>query len=89
MALFRLGEYEDAADWAMKAASRPNAHVHILAIAAHCLAAVDRLDEAHSFAAIIHRDNPGYRTMDYLGAFHFSPKVECMFRSAAARIGMM
>jgi DNA-binding SARP family transcriptional activator/tetratricopeptide (TPR) repeat protein len=88
MALFRLGEYEEAADWALKAASRPNAHVHILAIAAHCLAAVGRLDEARGFAATIHRDNPGYRTKDYLGAFHFPPEMERMFRSAAARIGM-
>lgn len=88
MALFRLGDYEEAADWALKAASRPNAHVHILAIAAHCLAAVERLDEARGFAATIHRDNPGYRTADYLGAFHFPPEAESMFRSAAARIGM-
>jgi DNA-binding SARP family transcriptional activator/TolB-like protein len=88
MALFRLGRYEEAADWAMKAASRPNAHVHILAIAAHCLAVVERLDEARVFAATIQRDNPAYRTADFLGAFHFPPEAERMFRSVAARIGM-
>ena len=30
----RLGQYQEAADWAIKGAARPNAHVHILAIAA-------------------------------------------------------
>ena len=34
MALVRLGRFEEAADWAVKAAARPNAHAHILAIAA-------------------------------------------------------
>ncbi len=72
----------------MKAASRANAHVHILAIAAYCLAAVGRLDEARGFAATIHRKNPDYRTKDSLGAFHFPPEMKRMFCSAAARIGM-
>jgi len=88
LALFRLGEYEAAADWAMKAASRPNAHAHILAIAAHCLAVVGRLDEARSFAVAIHRENPQYCTSDYLNAFHFPPDAERVFRAAAAHIGM-
>ena len=34
MALVRLGRFEEAADWGVKAAARPNAHAHILAIAA-------------------------------------------------------
>ena len=38
MALVRLGRFEEAADWAVKAAARPNAHPHILAIAAFSLA---------------------------------------------------
>ncbi len=88
MAMFRLGAYEEAADWAMKAASRPNAHAHILAIAAHCLAVVDRLEEARGFARAIRQDHPGYRTADFLEAFHFGPDAKGIFRSAAARIGM-
>ena len=51
-------EFDQAADWAVKAAARPNAHAHVLAIAAHCLAAADRLDEARAFAATIHRARP-------------------------------
>lgn len=32
LAHVRLGEFEEAADWASRATSRPNAHVHILAV---------------------------------------------------------
>src|SRR5690349_6109813 len=31
----RLGNYDEAVVWALKAAARPNAHTHILAIATH------------------------------------------------------
>src|SRR6185369_7077933 len=51
----RLGQFEEAADWALKAAARPNAHTVILAIAAHCLALAGRIDEALAFAASIHK----------------------------------
>ena len=34
ISLARLGQYEEAAEWAMKSAARPNAHQHIMAIAA-------------------------------------------------------
>ena len=48
MALVRLGRFEEAADWGIKAAARPNAHAHILAIAALSLALAGRLDEARA-----------------------------------------
>ena len=64
LALVRLGRVTEAADWAVKAAMRPNAHVHILAIAAHCLALADRQDEALGFVALIHQANPAYRVAD-------------------------
>ncbi|HXW29517.1 MAG TPA: transcriptional regulator, partial [Xanthobacteraceae bacterium] len=48
MALVRLGQFEEAAEWAVKAAARPNAHQIILAIAAHCLALAGRLDEGRA-----------------------------------------
>jgi len=38
-------------DWAVKATGRPNAHAHILAIAAQCLALTHRRDEASKFVA--------------------------------------
>ena len=73
MALVRLGQFDEAADWAVKAAARPNAHAHILAIAAHCLALAGRVDEALAFTAQIHKALPGYRLDDFFSAFRFSP----------------
>jgi hypothetical protein len=88
MALLRLGRRNEAADWAIRAAARPTAHVHILAIAANCLAAAERLDEARAFVARIHRKMPDYGLDDFLTAFRFSPDAEATFRAIAPRIGM-
>ncbi|ANN79463.1 transcriptional regulator [Bordetella flabilis] len=87
IALVRLGQYEDAAHWAVKAAARPNAHAHILAIAVHCLALAGRVDEARGFLATIHKTLPSYRLDSFLAAFRLAPEVEALFREAARRIG--
>lgn len=88
IALVRLGQFEEAADWAVKAAARPNAHVHILAIAAQCLAMVGRLDEASGFVVAIHKAVPSYCVDDFLAAFRFSADAESLFRKGAKRIGI-
>ncbi|MGX7875984.1 BTAD domain-containing putative transcriptional regulator [Mesorhizobium sp. ORM6] len=88
MSHVRLGQFEDAADWALKAAARPNAHTIILAIAAHCLALAGRLDEARGFAATIRRTLPDYRADDFIGTFRFEPDAEALFRQGARRIGL-
>ncbi|MFF7056484.1 transcriptional regulator [Achromobacter spanius] len=88
LALVRLGRVTEAADWAVKAAMRPNAHVHILAIAAHCLALADRQDEALGFVALIHQANPAYRVADLLNAFRLTTDAEGLFRGVAGRIGL-
>ena len=87
MALVRLGQFEEAADWAVKAAARPNAHAHILTIAAHCLALAGRTDEAQSFTAQIRKSTPNYQLDDFFSAFRFSPDAESLFRKGAQRIG--
>jgi DNA-binding SARP family transcriptional activator/TolB-like protein len=87
IALVRLGRYDEAADWAVKAAVRPNAHAHILAIAAHCLALAGRRDEALGFLASIHKTLPSYRIDNFLAAFRLAPDVEAIFREAGRRIG--
>jgi TolB-like protein len=79
----RLGQFEEAADWAVKATMRPNAHAHILAIAAHCLSLAGRGDEARAFAARIHQTRPGYSMLDFLRSFRFTTKDEALFQSAA------
>lgn len=87
LALVRLGQIEEAADWAVKAAMRPNAHVHILAIAAHCLAIADRVDEALGFLALIRQSHPAYRVGDFLAAFRLTPEAQALFKAGARRIG--
>lgn len=86
LALARLGRFDEAAEWAVKAAARPNAHVHIQAIAAHCLAMADKLDEARGVTARIHTALPEYGVNDFLAAFRLSDDAEQLFRNAAKRI---
>jgi tetratricopeptide (TPR) repeat protein len=88
MALVRLGRFEEAAEWAVKAAARPNAHPHILAIAAYGLALTGSLDEARTYAAAIQRTLPRYSVADFLGAFRFDPEGAALFRKGAKLIGM-
>lgn len=88
MALVRLGQFEEAAGWAVKAAARPNAHPHILAIAAYSLALAGSLGEARAYAAAIHKTLPQYSLTDFLGAFRFDPHGAALFRKGAKRIGM-
>jgi DNA-binding SARP family transcriptional activator/TolB-like protein len=88
VALLRLGELVEAADWAVKAADRPNAHPHILAIAACTLALTGALEEARGYAAAIHRAQPQYTVAGFLGAFRFDPQGTALFRKGAKLIGM-
>jgi DNA-binding SARP family transcriptional activator/TolB-like protein len=83
----RLGNYADAAAWSLKAAARPNAHMHVLAIAVHCLALVGRLDEARAYATKIRTMLPRYNVENFLGAFRFTPDAQVLFRRAASLIG--
>lgn len=88
MALVRLGQFEEAAGWAVKAAARPNAHAHILAIAAYSLALAGSLDAARTYAAAVRKTLPHYKVDDFLGAFRFDPQGAALFRQGAERIGM-
>ena len=87
MALVRLGRFDEAAQWGVKAAARPNSFAHISAIAACSLALAGRLDEARTQLAIIQRTLPNYRVDDFLTAMHFPPDAERLFREGAKRIG--
>lgn len=85
MGLMRLGRHDEAADWAVKAAARPNAHVHILAIAQYCLALADRGHEARQLAASVQRAQPGYAVEDFLASFHYGADGAALIRQAAAQ----
>ena len=86
MALVRLGRFDEAAEWALKASARPNAHPHIQAIAAYCLALAGRLDEARVQFGVVHASLPHYGIDDFLTAMKFSAEGEAFFRKAATRI---
>ncbi len=88
LALVRLGRYEEAAQWALKSASRPNAHAHIHAIAAYTLALTGALDQAREKMAAVRRVLPNYSVNDFLDSFHFEQDGETLFRRAAEHTGM-
>ncbi len=87
LAHFRLGEYEEAAHWAIKGAARRNAHVHIKMIAAGCLSAAGRLNDARELVGSMRETAPNYRLQDFLTAFRFSPEAAQQFRTSVERIG--
>ena len=88
MAHVRLGEFAEAAQWAVRAAARPNAHPHILAIAAFSLALEGSLGDARAQAAAIRRTLPRYCFADFAEAFRFDEPGAALFREGARRIGM-
>ncbi|HET8745564.1 MAG TPA: transcriptional regulator [Ramlibacter sp.] len=86
LALLRLGRCEEAADWALRSAARPNAHVHIRAIAVFCLAMAGRTEEAKALAAAIRRTQPRYGLADFGQAFKFGPELQGLLRQAASLV---
>jgi tetratricopeptide (TPR) repeat protein len=88
IAMARQGNYREAADWAVKGASRPNAHPHIYAIAAATLAMAGSLDEARAHVAHIRRVRPGYGVQDFMDAFHFDADSAGLFTKGARAAGL-
>ncbi|MSU91107.1 transcriptional regulator [Rhodobacteraceae bacterium 2CG4] len=86
MAHVRLGRFEQAADSALQATARPNAHALIHMIAAFCLVLAGRTDEAGAVAATLRRAHPGYRIDEFLHAFRFPADIEQLYRRAAVRL---
>jgi DNA-binding winged helix-turn-helix (wHTH) protein/tetratricopeptide (TPR) repeat protein len=88
MAHVRLGQFKEAADWAVKAAARPNAHIHILAVAAYSLALAGSLKDASAFATSIRQLQPQYNVDDFINAFRFDAHGVQLFRQGARLIDM-
>jgi DNA-binding SARP family transcriptional activator len=88
LALTRLGEFEQAATWAAKAASRPNAHPHIGAMAACTAALAGDLDRARAHAAMVRNARPGYVVGDFLQSFHLDDRGASLIRKGAGLIGL-
>ncbi len=89
MAHVRLGEYEQAGEWGAKAAARPNAHPHIVAIAAFSLALAGDLERARAHADRLRTAAPRYGVADFLRAFKLDADGEAAFRRGAKRIGII
>jgi hypothetical protein len=87
VAHLRLGENEEAAEWALRAIARPNAHGHILAIAAFALDLAGRTSEARRLAARVRERVPEYGVEHFLRAFRFDRDSEALFRKSASGIG--
>jgi TolB-like protein/tetratricopeptide (TPR) repeat protein len=85
-ALFRLERCEEAAEWARKAAQKPNAHAHVHAVAALILAGAGRLEESLREAGMIRRLRPDYSIEDFLSSFRVLSDDERRFRIAAEQI---
>jgi tetratricopeptide (TPR) repeat protein len=88
MALVRLGQFDEAAGWAAKAAARPNAFPHIHAIAAICLALAGSLEQARTQVASVQKTSPKYRLADFFTAFPFESESQALFRRGAELIGL-
>ncbi|UEM24981.1 hypothetical protein JL100_033360 (plasmid) [Skermanella mucosa] len=89
LAWLNLGDYAQAAEWGERAARRPNAHVHIHAIAAFCDGLADRHEEARVHARRIRAAAPSYRCGDFLTAFGtLRPAVADLVRRVGPGIGI-
>jgi DNA-binding SARP family transcriptional activator len=88
MALVRLGQYDEAANWGIKAAARPNAHQHIMAIAAFALGLAGRTEEAAGYTAQIRARVPNYKMADFLAAFRCAPEAAAIFSQGGKRVGV-
>jgi TolB-like protein/DNA-binding winged helix-turn-helix (wHTH) protein/tetratricopeptide (TPR) repeat protein len=89
MALVRLSRFEEAAEWGLRAATRPNSFPHISSIAACSLALAGRLDEARTQLEAIRRARPDYSIEEFLRAMHFAADASQIFRQGAKRIGLV
>jgi DNA-binding SARP family transcriptional activator/TolB-like protein len=88
IAMVRLGRFEEAAEAAVKAAARPNAHAHIFAVAAFSLALHGASEAARAHAAEARRLFPGYSLAHFRKAFRLDADGEARFVDGARRIGM-
>jgi len=88
LALLRLDQADEAAQWALHAVARPNAHLLIRGIAAHCLELAGRHDEALRLARALREEQPGFGVADFLAAFRFDAEGEQLMRRAAAGLGL-
>ena len=87
-ALVRLGRFEEAAEWAMRAARKPNAHVHVHGLAALIFAVAGNLEDALREVCVTRRQRPSYAVDDFLSHYRVLDTETRAYRDAARRIGI-
>jgi DNA-binding SARP family transcriptional activator/TolB-like protein len=86
VALLRLKRFDEAADWASRAAARPNAHLHVQALSAYASGLAGRIPEARAGIARIRRHWPHYGVETYLAAMRLAPAGAAMVRKVAQKV---
>lgn len=87
--LARLGDFEQAVQWAQRGLSKPNAHFHILAIAAACLQLAGRPAEARQNVEKLQIAHPGYDVATFERSFPSKLEHEQrQFREALRAAGL-
>jgi TolB-like protein len=87
-ALVRLGRYDEAAEWAIRAARKPNAHVQAHALSALILAVAGRLKHARRQVDVVRRLRPTYTFADFLSSYRVVSSEQSAYKAAARRIGI-
>ncbi|QQN62177.1 transcriptional regulator [Bradyrhizobium diazoefficiens] len=82
-ALLRLGKIEEAAEFAIRGAEQPNAHIHARAIAVLTLATAGRMDEADAEWARLRHLRPDYNFGQFSDAFHLVDDLRGIYQKAA------
>jgi TolB-like protein len=88
LALVRLNRIDDAADAAVKAAARPNAHLHIHALAAFCQALAGQIEDARIRVAVLRKANPTYGLSDFFAAFQLDDPGKTLFKRASGLVAL-
>lgn len=88
LAHVRLGQFDEAAGWALKASLRPNSHAVIQQITALCLGLAGRASEGRAIVAGLRRSRQHCHVDEFLRTFRFTPEAEAAFRRAARVVGM-
>lgn len=83
-----VGDVEQAAEWSARAVRQPNAHYHVLAIAAWCHQKAGRTDAARAYLAELHAVRPGYGRDDYFRAFPFRAQQRAAIEASFRDLGL-
>jgi hypothetical protein len=82
-ALLRLGKIEEAAEFAIRGAEQPNAHIHARAIAVLTLATAGRMNEADAEWMRLRHLRPDYNFRQFEDAFHLVDDLRRIYQKAA------